>query len=97
MPDSLQTAEFVRLWTLHGQRIYAYLLALSSNYADADEIYQEVGMTLWQKFDQYTPETNFHAWARQVALYKVPELPAPPAAQNDALQSRVARRHRSDR
>ena len=71
MLDSDQSAEFVRLWTMHGQRIYAYLLALSSNYADADEIYQEVGMTLWQKFDEYTPGTNFHAWARQVALNKV--------------------------
>lgn len=71
MLDSLQSAEFVRLWTLYGQRIYAYLVTLSSNYVDADEIYQEVGMTLWQKFDQYTPGTNFHAWARQVALYKV--------------------------
>ncbi|MBN1910236.1 MAG: sigma-70 family RNA polymerase sigma factor [Pirellulales bacterium] len=71
MLDTIQSAEFVRLWTLHGQRIYAYLLALSSNYADADEIYQEVGMTLWQKFDQFTPGTNFHAWARQVGLNKV--------------------------
>jgi len=55
----------------HGQRIYGYVLALTSNYADADEIYQEVGMTLWEKFDQFTPGTSFQAWARQVALYKV--------------------------
>jgi len=71
MHDSPQTTEFVRLWTLHGQRVYAYLLTLAANDADADEIYQEVGMTLWEKFGQFTPGTNFQAWARRVALNKV--------------------------
>ncbi|MBN1910394.1 MAG: hypothetical protein JW818_11685 [Pirellulales bacterium] len=71
MPSTPPTTEFVRLWTSYGQRIYGYVLALTSNYADADEIYQEVGMTLWEKFDQFTPGTSFQAWARQVALYKV--------------------------
>jgi RNA polymerase sigma-70 factor (ECF subfamily) len=28
-------------------------------------------MTLWEKFDQFTPGTNFLAWARRVALNKV--------------------------
>ena len=71
MLDTSLTAEFVRLWTLHGQAVYAYLVALSSNHADADEIYQEVGMTLWEKFEQFTPGTNFEAWARRVAFNKV--------------------------
>ncbi|HBO44288.1 MAG TPA: RNA polymerase subunit sigma-70 [Planctomycetaceae bacterium] len=71
MHDSPQRSEFVRLWMVHGQRIYAYLLTLMSNHADADEIYQDVGMTLWEKFDQFTPGSNFQAWARQVALNKV--------------------------
>ncbi len=71
MPDTSQTADFVQLWMLHGQTIYAHLLTLTSNDADADELYQDVGMTLWEKFDQFTPGTNFQAWARQVALYKV--------------------------
>jgi len=46
MRDSEQTAEFVRLWTVHGQRLYAYILTLVPNRADAQEIYQEVGITL---------------------------------------------------
>ena len=71
MSDSSKTSEFVRLWTLHGQSIYAYVLTLASNYDDADEIYQDIGMTLWEKFDQFTPGTNFHAWARRVAFNKV--------------------------
>ena len=69
--SSAQTDEFVRLWTLHGQRIYSYLLMLTSNHADADEIYQEVGMVLWKDFEHYTPGTNFHAWARKIAFNRV--------------------------
>ena len=71
MSDSLKTTEFVRLWTLHGQRIYAYLVILTSNHADADEIFQEVGISLWKKFDQFTPGTNFQAWARKIAFNRV--------------------------
>ena len=71
MHNPPQKSEFVRLWALHGQRIYAHLLTLTSNDADADEIYQDVAMTLWEKFEQFTLGTDFMAWARQVALYKV--------------------------
>jgi RNA polymerase sigma-70 factor (ECF subfamily) len=66
-----QKSEFVRLWAMHGQRVYAHLLTLTSNDADADEIYQDVAMTLWTKFDQYAAGTDFLAWARRVALNKV--------------------------
>ncbi len=71
MHEPPQKSEFVRLWALHGQRLYAHLLTLTSNDADADEIYQDVAMTLWERFDQFTPGTDFLAWGRQVALYKV--------------------------
>ena len=71
MIESPRSAEFIRLWMLHGQRVYGYLLTLASNYTDADELYQDVGMTLWEKFDEFTPGTSFEAWARQVALNKV--------------------------
>lgn len=71
MVDAPQKSEFVRLWALHGQRIYAHLLTLTANDADADEIYQDVAMTLWTKFDQFVVGSDFLAWARTVALNKV--------------------------
>ena len=71
MLDPAQNAEFIRLWTQYGQRVYAYLLTLASNRSDAEEIYQEVAMTLWEKFDQFTPGSSFQAWARRVAFNKV--------------------------
>ncbi len=30
-----------------------------------------LGMVLWERFDQFTPGTNFQAWARQIALNRV--------------------------
>ena len=42
--------------------------------SDADEVFQEVSVTLWQKFDQYRPDTDFRAWACRIAYYKVLKL-----------------------
>jgi RNA polymerase sigma-70 factor (ECF subfamily) len=71
MPNDPRTDEFVRLWTLHGKSIYAYLMTLASNPADADEIYQETGMALWKDFHHFTPGTSFQAWAQKIALNRV--------------------------
>ena len=71
MTDSLNTQEYVRLWTTYGQQVYAYILSLVANRADADELFQEVSMTLWMKFDQFIPNSDFRAWACRVAFNKV--------------------------
>ena len=60
--------EFVRLWTQHTRRIYAYLLTLVPNRADADDLLQETGAVLWEKFDQFESGTNFFAWACRTAF-----------------------------
>jgi RNA polymerase sigma-70 factor (ECF subfamily) len=69
--DPRRTEQYVRLWTSHGQRVYAYILSLVANRADAEELFQDVSMTLWTKFDQFTPDSDFQAWARRIALNKV--------------------------
>jgi RNA polymerase sigma-70 factor, ECF subfamily len=71
MGDDQHNREFVRLWTAHGQRVYSYILTLLPNRADADEVFQETGTLLWEKFDQYQPGSNFRSWACRVALNKV--------------------------
>jgi RNA polymerase sigma-70 factor, ECF subfamily len=37
-------------------------------------VFQEASVTLWQKFDQYRPDTDFRAWACRIAYYKVLKL-----------------------
>ena len=63
--------DFVRLWTQHTRKIYAYLLTLVENHADADDLLQETGVILWEKFDQFEPGTSFLSWACQTAYFCV--------------------------
>jgi RNA polymerase sigma-70 factor (ECF subfamily) len=65
------TDDFVRLWTQHAQRVFAYLLTLVPNRADAEELLQETSMVLWEKFSEFQPGSDFRAWACRVAFNKV--------------------------
>jgi RNA polymerase sigma-70 factor (ECF subfamily) len=50
-------------------RVFGYLLALVQNLADAEDLYQQTALLLWEKFDQYEPGTDFGSWATTVAHY----------------------------
>jgi RNA polymerase sigma-70 factor, ECF subfamily len=65
---------FCTLFEQHGRSIYGHVRSLVPNASDADEVFQETCVTLWQKFDQYRPETNFRAWAYRIAYYKALKL-----------------------
>jgi RNA polymerase sigma-70 factor (ECF subfamily) len=62
---------FVRLLALNQRSIYALILSLVPNWADADEILQETSLRLWEHFDRYVPGTDFGAWARTLAKFQV--------------------------
>ncbi len=62
---------FVRLFTRHQRPLFLYLLARISNPVEAEEILQEANIIIWRKFAQFTPGTNFLAWAMQIAKYEL--------------------------
>src|SRR5262249_31597837 len=62
---------FLRLFLQNERRLYAYILTLLPNRADADDVLQETSLVMWDKFDEHHPPTDFIAWARRVAYYKV--------------------------
>jgi RNA polymerase sigma-70 factor, ECF subfamily len=66
-----RTNEFVQLFTVNARWVFAYIFMLVPNKDDAEEIYQETNTTLWQKFDEFVPGSNFRNWATQVAHYKI--------------------------
>ena len=67
-----QRAEnFVNLMAVHQRRIYAYILTLVSNRADADDLLQQTCLVLWSKFDKFEPGSHFAAWACRVAYLEV--------------------------
>ena len=69
MADS--QAEFVRLLTQHSSRIFGFVLALSVNRSDAEDIFQNTSVILWEKFATYELGTSFLAWACRIAYFEV--------------------------
>ncbi len=63
--------EFVSLYVQHSRRIYNFVRSLTWRQQDAEDVFQDVGKTLWEKFDEFQPGTNFLVWAFSVANYKV--------------------------
>ncbi len=55
----------------HDQHLIAYILTLVPNFADAEELAQQVRLRLWEQFEDYDPEKDFGAWARTIAYYLV--------------------------
>ncbi len=62
---------FVRLLASHERTIYAYILSLVPNWADADDIFQETNIRLLRDFGKFDPNSSFAAWAIRVAYYQV--------------------------
>jgi RNA polymerase sigma-70 factor (ECF subfamily) len=62
--------EFVEQLISHQPRLYAYVVSLLPHRADAEEVFQETCMVLWAKWKEFEPQSNFLAWACQIALNK---------------------------
>ncbi len=62
--------QFLLLLGRHERWLQAFVLSLVPNWADADDIVQEVRIRLWQQFDSYDPTKDFGAWARAIAKYQ---------------------------
>jgi RNA polymerase sigma-70 factor (ECF subfamily) len=62
---------FLRLFLQNERRLYAYILTLLANRADADDVLQEASLVLWDKFDPDHPPDDFAAWGCRIAYFKV--------------------------
>ena len=63
--------EFLELCTPHQRRLYTYIVLMVGDTTAAHDILQDTNLVLWQKFDQFQPGTNFFAFAKEVARYRV--------------------------
>jgi RNA polymerase sigma-70 factor (ECF subfamily) len=71
LPNLESTPEFMRLYAESSRAVYWVIRSLVSRPEDADELFQETSAVLWQKFGEFTPGTNFGAWAAQIARIEV--------------------------
>ncbi|MBI1373518.1 MAG: sigma-70 family RNA polymerase sigma factor [Phycisphaera sp.] len=63
-----QDKQFVQLLLRNQRRIYGFVLTLVGNPHDADDVYQEACIKLWELADLYDPTRDFVPWACGVAF-----------------------------
>lgn len=59
--------EFVELFVRHQRAVYGYILTISPNIQDVDEVFQETSLVLWKKRDEFNTGLPFFPWACGVA------------------------------
>lgn len=61
---------FIQLHNAHRSQLLGYLFCMVRNMADAEDLFQQVSVTLWDKFGEFAPGTNFGAWSMATARNK---------------------------
>lgn len=58
----------------HSELLKGFIYTLIGRHADTDDVFQEVFLTATAKAADFTPGTDFLAWARAIARFKVLRL-----------------------
>ncbi|MBI2823689.1 MAG: sigma-70 family RNA polymerase sigma factor [Planctomycetia bacterium] len=66
-----RTEEFIRLFTRHEPRIFAYILTLLPSFPDAEDALQQTNLVMWRKFGEFQTGTDFMSWGRRIAHLEV--------------------------
>src|SRR5262249_33193842 len=65
--------EVQRLFLRHSGLLRGFILGLLPDHNRAEDVFQEVFLTVTRKAQEFQPGTNFPAWARRIARPKVLE------------------------
>lgn len=69
--NGVREQQFSDLVGRHQIQLMGYVYAMVHNLDDAEDICQQTSIVLWEKFDDYVPDTDFLAWAATIARYEV--------------------------
>ena len=69
-PDK-HTLHVQQLFVRHQAALKAFVLALWPDFAEAEDVIQEVFLVITRKASDFQPESNFLSWARTIARYEV--------------------------
>ena len=64
-------AEFASLLRHHQTQLFGYIYSLARDLDDADDLFQQTSLVLWDKFEQFDASRSFINWACGVARYEV--------------------------
>jgi RNA polymerase sigma-70 factor (ECF subfamily) len=70
MSSQDRESRFAEQLCRHHRRLFGYIYTLLRNFDDAEDVFQQTSLTLWEKFDEYQAGTNFAAWACAIAHFK---------------------------
>lgn len=65
--DTQQHALFVERYVRDQNRVYRYILTLVPNRTEAEELFQQTSLTLWQLWREYDAARPFVPWACAIA------------------------------
>ncbi len=63
--------EFAVLLRQHQTQLFGYIYSLVRDLDDADDLFQQTSLVLWEKFAQFDAARSFISWACGVARYEV--------------------------
>jgi RNA polymerase sigma-70 factor, ECF subfamily len=69
--SSARKAEFAEQLAGHHGQLLGYIYSLVRDLDDAEDLFQQTSLVLWDKFDQFDRSRSFVAWACGVARYEV--------------------------
>jgi RNA polymerase sigma-70 factor, ECF subfamily len=94
-PSTDRMDEFITLLVGHQRQLFRYIHSLLPLAQDAEDALQETALVLWRNFDQFSPGTNFFAWACRVAYFQVlawrKRQPVSVQALNDRVLNLIAK------
>ena len=70
-PSKEKEADFAGLLRAHQVQVFSFIYSLVRNFDDADDLFQQTSLAMWNKYDQYDPSRSFAAWACGVARFEV--------------------------
>lgn len=84
-----------RLFVQHQAGLKSFVLSILPDFAAAEDVVQETFLMVTRKARDFTPGTNFVAWMRRIAMYKVMHIRrrfarGPVALSDDVLEALVA-------
>lgn len=63
--------EYVQLLNRYKKPLFRLILCMVRSPSDADDLFQQTAITMWDKFAEFESGTSFYAWASTIARYKV--------------------------
>lgn len=71
MTEEQRRTEFAELLRANQGRLYGFIHALVRNLDDADDLFQQSAIILWNKFAGYDRNRSFFSWACGVARFEI--------------------------